>query len=102
MEEVPLCAAAAIHRGPSTVTRLKSRTSQKPITRGGFGLGCSETASPTRWGPDEESFHPALKNSVEKDPWNFPAPARFRKNRLRHQPEISLDRRVFSRDAYHA
>ncbi len=32
IEEVPLCAAAAIQRGPSTVAMLKKRTSQKPIS----------------------------------------------------------------------
>src|SRR6266568_1300141 len=31
IEEVPLCPAAAIQRGPRTVAILKSRTSQKPI-----------------------------------------------------------------------
>src|SRR6266581_613765 len=31
MEEVPLCPAAAIQRGPRTVAMLKSNTSQKPI-----------------------------------------------------------------------
>jgi hypothetical protein len=31
IEDVPLCPAAAIHRGPSTVAILNSSTSQKPI-----------------------------------------------------------------------
>src|ERR1700722_9471471 len=31
IDDVPLWPAAAIHRGPSTVAILKSRTSQKPI-----------------------------------------------------------------------
>jgi hypothetical protein len=31
MEEVPLCPAAAIQRGPTTVAILKRRTSQKPM-----------------------------------------------------------------------
>ena len=31
MEEVPLCPAAAIQRGPRTVAMLNSRTSQKPM-----------------------------------------------------------------------
>ena len=48
MEEVPLCPAAAIQRGPRTAAMLKSRTSQKPmalsqlrlgIARGGRGDG---------------------------------------------------------------
>jgi len=37
IEEAPLCAAAAIQRGPSTVAMLKSSTSQKPMTRGNCG-----------------------------------------------------------------
>src|SRR4029077_258720 len=37
IEEAPLCAAAAIQRGPSTVAILKSSTSQKPMTRGNCG-----------------------------------------------------------------
>src|SRR5215472_12260215 len=39
MEEVPLCAAAAIHRGPSTAAILNSSTSQKPISRRSWDLG---------------------------------------------------------------
>src|ERR1700738_5165558 len=31
IDDVPLCPAAAIHRGPSTVAILNSSTSQKPI-----------------------------------------------------------------------
>src|ERR1039457_772163 len=31
IEEVPLCPAAAIQRGPSTVAMLNNSTSQKPI-----------------------------------------------------------------------
>src|SRR5580700_8357091 len=37
IEEGPLCAAAAIQRGPRTVAMLKSRTSHKPMTRGSLG-----------------------------------------------------------------
>jgi|SRR5205814_257129 len=33
IEDVPLCAAAAIQRGPSTAAMLNSNTSQKPISR---------------------------------------------------------------------
>src|SRR5579864_1715655 len=32
IDEVPLWAAAAIHRGPRTVAILKNKTSQKPIS----------------------------------------------------------------------
>src|SRR5262252_1990762 len=33
IDEVPLCAAAAIQRGPSTAAMLNKRTSQKPMAR---------------------------------------------------------------------
>src|SRR5438309_8160300 len=46
MEEAPLCAAAAIQRGPSTVEILKSSTSQKPMTRG--NCGCVEDSEAER------------------------------------------------------
>src|SRR5260221_13233276 len=39
MEEVPLCAAAAIQRGPRTAAMLNSRTSQKPIARRNWDFG---------------------------------------------------------------
>ena len=35
----PLCAAAAIHRGPSTAAMLNSSTSQNPITRRNWDFG---------------------------------------------------------------
>src|SRR5260370_19166868 len=44
MEDVPLCAAAAIQRGPRTAAMLNRRTSQKPISR----RSC-ERASPEDW-----------------------------------------------------
>src|SRR5437660_7458321 len=39
IEEVPLCAAAAIQRGPSTAAMLNSSTSQKPIARRNWDFG---------------------------------------------------------------
>src|SRR5580765_7717724 len=39
MDDVPLCAAAAIHRGPSTVAMLKSSTSQNPISLRNCAMG---------------------------------------------------------------
>src|SRR6202035_5268014 len=39
IDDVPLCAAAAIHRGPSTVAMLKSRTSQNPISLRNCAMG---------------------------------------------------------------
>src|ERR1700746_1145807 len=37
IDDVPLCAAAAIQRGPSTAAMLNRRTSQKPIARRSWG-----------------------------------------------------------------
>src|SRR5579863_7307172 len=45
IDEVPLCAAAAIHRGPSTVAILNSNTSQKPIVLGNAWMGLEELAA---------------------------------------------------------
>jgi len=42
IEEGPLCAAAATHRGPSTVAILKSSTSQKPISLRNCLMGSAE------------------------------------------------------------
>ncbi len=39
IEDVPLCAAAAIQRGPSTVAMLNSSTSQNPMTRRNCDFG---------------------------------------------------------------
>src|ERR1700716_3839902 len=39
IEDVPLCAAAAIQRGPSTVAMLKNSTSQKPISLRNCAMG---------------------------------------------------------------
>src|SRR5690349_9187012 len=39
IEGVPLCAAAAIQRGPSTAAMLNSNTSQKPMARRSCDLG---------------------------------------------------------------
>ena len=41
IDEVPLCPAAAIQRGPSTVAMLNSSTSQKPIVLRNCALGSS-------------------------------------------------------------
>jgi hypothetical protein len=45
MEGAPLCAAAAIHLGPSTEAMLKSRTSQKPIAWRSWLLGSAEAGA---------------------------------------------------------
>ena len=47
IEEVPLCAAAAIQRGPRTVAMLKSSTSQNPMTRRNCDFGFAAPASLT-------------------------------------------------------
>src|SRR5690242_20705279 len=39
IEDGPLCAAAAIHRGQRTVAMLDSGTSHRPVTRGNLGRG---------------------------------------------------------------
>ncbi len=50
MDDVPLWPAAAIHRGPSTVAILKSKTSQKPIALRNcpMGLALDSGAGVTR------------------------------------------------------
>src|SRR5215467_13909225 len=72
IEEVRLCAAAAIHRGPRTVAMLKSRTSQKPISRQSCVRGSAE---PFPWlkgsRPVRESAHLASGNCGGKDRKNF-------------------------------
>src|ERR1039458_3222492 len=45
MEEVPLCPAAAIQRGPRTVAILNSSTSQKPMVLRNCDLGSSEAGA---------------------------------------------------------
>src|SRR6202041_3717402 len=102
IEDVPLCAAAAIHRGPSTVTILNSRTSQKPITRGSLGLEFSAESSLTPWRPKQESTHPAPENSAETPPANSLALARFRRKLRVLPPEKSSGPPVFWPGAYHA
>src|SRR6476660_6790971 len=44
MDEVPLCAAAAIQRGPSTAAMLNSSTSQKPMARRSCDFGAVSSA----------------------------------------------------------
>src|SRR5579871_3627503 len=48
MDDEPLCAAAAIQRGPSTAAMLNSSTSQKPIARRNcdFGVAVSSAIGP--------------------------------------------------------
>src|SRR5205085_9149237 len=76
MEEVPLCPAAAIHRGPSTVAILKRRTSQKPIALRSCDLGSvaagAEIVKASR--PWQELICPASENCGRRDLSNFQIP----------------------------
>src|SRR5208282_2010499 len=64
MDDVPLCPAAAIHRGPSTVAMLKSNTSQKPIDLRNCDFGSALTAAAVVTGsrPARELIRPAFGN----------------------------------------
>src|SRR6266852_6528165 len=81
IEEVPLCPAAAIHRGPSTVAMLKSSTSQKPIVLRNCDLGSEGTAAELLTGsrPARGSVHPAAGNPARTDPESFRIRPRNRK-----------------------
>src|SRR3954468_2989982 len=45
IEDVPLCAAAAIQRGPSTAAMLNSSTSQKPMARRNSDFGAAVSSA---------------------------------------------------------
>jgi len=64
MDEVPLCPAAAIQRGPRTVAMLNNSTSQKPIVLRNCDLESSEVgAAIVIVSPDvREGRHGALGN----------------------------------------
>src|SRR6185369_7049346 len=68
MEEEPLCAAAAIQRGPSTAAMLNSSTSQKPMARRScdFGVTVSSAIQPFQISlrldaNERQSFYPAAQ-----------------------------------------
>src|SRR5260370_41897128 len=73
IEDVPLCAAAAIQRGPRTVAMLKSRTSQKPISLRNCLMGSQELLAVwlTESRPAGESVRPACGNSSGRDRSNL-------------------------------
>src|ERR1051325_7415179 len=48
MDDVPLWAAAAIQRGPSTAAMLNSSTSQKPMARRNWDFGVSVSSAMLR------------------------------------------------------
>src|SRR5690348_9313589 len=87
IEEVPLCAAAAIQRGPRTAAMLKSSTSQKPITRRrcDFALAEGAPASAEGWltpiRPGRESVHLVRGSYAETDLSKRPARPTCRKKR---------------------
>src|SRR6266436_6689118 len=64
IEEGPLCAAAAIQRGPSTVAKLNSRTSQNPISLHNCLMGSAEPfmAWLTESRPAQESIRLAFES----------------------------------------
>src|SRR5215467_2106559 len=88
IEEVPLCPAAAIQRGPRTVAMLKRRTSQNPIVLRScdFGsAGCAEGALKASR-PVRESAHLAYGNCEGMGRGNFQTLSR-RKIRSPFPPE---------------
>src|ERR1700741_491848 len=113
IEEVPLCAAAAIQRGPSTVAMLKNRTSQKPISLRSCLMGSEVPFTelvPAAWKafelcrftgsrPARESIHLADENFSETDHSSFRKHSRGRRKRLCLPEEKQRRPLVFSRDA---
>src|SRR5258708_3056208 len=73
IEDVPLCAAAATQRGPSTVAMLKRRTSQKPISLRNCLIGSEEPFAVrlTESRPARESIHPPCGNFWGRDGLSF-------------------------------
>src|ERR1700683_2010875 len=78
MEEVPLCPAAAIQRGPRTVAMLKSRTSQKPMDSRSWDLGSragrvmrSGFASALQASPDDSLRAAYFCNLLHSEARNF-------------------------------
>src|SRR5690349_19945973 len=72
-EDVQLCAAAAIQRGPRTAAMLRSSTSQKPITRRRCDFALAEGAPTSTEGwlmlirPGRESVHLVRESCAETD-----------------------------------
>src|ERR1700731_3417411 len=83
IDDVPLCAAAAIHRGPSTVAMLKSRTSQNPISFRNWLMGLEAFAAwVTGLRPAPGLTRLASGNCAGRDRWSFQTPTRGRRRRL--------------------
>src|SRR5712675_2551613 len=69
MDDVPLCAAAAIQRGPSTAAMLNSSTSQKPMARRNCDFGAISSAIhpfhiSVAWMQQAPSFYPDPQSAV--------------------------------------
>src|SRR5712664_5015646 len=81
IEEVPLCAAAAIQRGPRTVAMLKKRTSQKPISLRSCLIGSEEPFALwlTESRPARELARLPAGKSSGQDPRTFRTRPRARK-----------------------
>src|SRR6478609_1392643 len=73
MDDVPLCAAAAIQRGPSTAAMLNSSTSQKPMARRNCDCGAAVSSAihsfpiVAKCGCNER-HHSILPGQIEKPP----------------------------------
>ena len=105
IEDVPLCAAAAIHRGPSTDATLKSSTSQNPITRRSWLLGIgvqidsSVTRSASRAGINASSSQEIAQEGIVRA---FKFRPRAEEGHAAFVQEISRGRPAFSPGAYRA
>src|SRR5215470_1837912 len=101
IEEVPLCADAAIHRGPRTVAMLKRRTSQKPISRHNCVRGSAE---PFAWfkgsHPARGLAHPACGNCGGMGPENLQTLSKRKTPSLYLLAGKQCYRQVFAPDTY--
>src|SRR5882762_10095782 len=104
MDEVPLCPAAAIQRGPRTVAMLKSSTSQKPIVLRNCDFGSEGTAGEllSESHPAPGSIHPATENPAGTDPPNFRIPPTTRTVARVHPAEKQYYPPAASPGAYRA
>src|SRR5438876_746422 len=103
IEEVPLCAAAAIQRGPKTVAMLKKSTSQKPISRQSWLRGSGEASAwLTGLHPTQESTRPAFENCEEMDRSNFQILSRKKTRSPSLPAETRCCPQAAAQDAYRA
>src|SRR6266851_2485959 len=104
MDDVPLWPAAAIHRGPSTVAILKSKTSQKPIALRNCDFGSATAGAEMVKGsrPWRESICPASGNCEKTGPANFQIPPTKKKRWPGLPAKTRWCRPVFAPGGYHA